>query len=506
MLSESNVGVGKPINWGESFCERKLNFLNPSANLIGVIKRIAIVMLFYMAKIGGYMYILILKIAVVLLFGFIGGKIASKLKLPEVSGYLIFGILLGPSLGLIVPDFGGIVTTTDQESLKFIGDIALSFIAFSIGSEFNIKSLKKTGKAVNIIALLEVVFAVAFVFIALLFVPKPSEITSGYAPFSKENIAFVLILASMSAATAPAATLMVIRQYRAHGPLTKTILPVTALDDIYGIVIFGLFISIAQILTSSTGDMPLWLMITKPLIEVFGSIIIGVIIGVVLSFVNGKFAKNRDNKQVLSVMAIMLSIGIIWLLNNSLDSVSISFSPLLVNIMVGTMIANLVKKPSETFSSVNDLSTPVYILFFTLAGASLDLNILKTSGIVILLSVVYIFARGLGKYTGATVGARIAQSPPMVKKYLGFGLLPQGGVSLGLLVVVSSKMPSFYQWMATIIMLSIMVYETSGPIFAKFAISKAGEINGLDKLQELSNLEVVENKQAEENMSTAEGV
>ncbi len=247
-------------------------------------------------------------------------------------------------------------------------------------------------------------------------------------------------------------------------------------------------------------------MILKPLIEVFGSILIGIIIGVVLSFVISKFAKNRDGKQVLSVMAILFSIGIIWVLNNSLDSVGISFSPLLVNILVGTMIANIAKKPHETFASVNDLATPIYILFFTLAGASLDLNILKTSGIVILLSGAYILARGLGKYTGATVGAIIAQSPPTVKKYLGFGLLPQGGVSLGLLVVVSSKMPSFYQWMATIIMLSIMVYETSGPIFAKFAISKAGEVNGLDRLQELSNLEVVENKQAEEKVSTAEGV
>ena len=239
---------------------------------------------------------------------------------------------------------------------------------------------------------------------------------------------------------------------------------------------------------------------------VFGSIIIGIIIGVVLSFITGKFAKNRDNKQVLAVMSVMFSIGIIWVLNNSLDSVGISFSPLLVNIMVGTIIANIAKKPSETFTSINDLATPIYILFFTLAGASLDLNILKTSGIVILLSVVYIFARGLGKYTGATVGAVISKSPKTVKKYLGFALLPQGGVSLGLLVVVSSKMPAFYQWMATIIMLSIMVYETSGPIFAKFAISKAGEINGLDRLQELSNVEVVESKIAEEKVSTAEGV
>ena len=451
------------------------------------------------------MYVLILKIAIVLLFGFIGGKVARKMKLPDVSGYLIFGILLGPSLGLLFKDFGGVVTTSDQESLKFIGDIALSFIAFSIGSEFNLKSIVKTGKAVNIITIFEVIFAVGFVFLALLFVPKTSEITSGYAPFSKENVAFGLILASMSAATAPAATLMVIRQYRAHGPLTKTILPVTALDDIYGIVIFGFFISIAQILTSSTGDMPLWLMILKPLIEVFGSIIIGCLIGAILSLVNQKFGNSRDTRQILSVLAIMFSIGIIWVLNNSLEGFGIGFSPLLVNIMIGTMIANMSKKPQETFSSINDLATPFYVLFFTLAGASLDLNILKSSGLVVLISVVYILARGLGKISGAIVGAKIAKAEPTVTKYLGYALLPQGGVSLGLLVVVSSKMPAFYQLVSVIIMLSIMVYETSGPIFAKLAISKAGEINGLDKLQYLSNIDGLENKNAESPVISAEG-
>lgn len=451
------------------------------------------------------MYVLILKIAIVLLFGFIGGKVARKMKLPDVSGYLIFGILLGPSLGLLFKDFGGVVTTSDQESLKFIGDIALSFIAFSIGSEFNLKSIVKTGKAVNIITIFEVIFAVGFVFLALLFVPKTSEITSGYAPFSKENVAFGLILASMSASTAPAATLMVIRQYRAHGPLTKTILPVTALDDIYGIVIFGFFISIAQILTSSTGDMPLWLMILKPLIEVFGSIIIGCLIGAILSLVNQKFGNSRDTRQILSVLSIMFSIGIIWVLNNSLEGFGIGFSPLLVNIMIGTMIANMSKKPQETFSSINDLATPFYVLFFTLAGASLDLNILKSSGLVVLISVVYILARGLGKISGAHVGAKIAKAEPTVTKYLGFALLPQGGVSLGLLVVVSSKMPAFYQLVSVIIMLSIMVYETSGPIFAKLAISKAGEINGLDKLQYLSNIDGLENKNAESPVTSAEG-
>ncbi len=292
----------------------------------------------------------------------------------------------------------------------------------------------------------------------------------------------------MSAATAPAATLMVMRQYRAYGPLTKTVLPVTALDDIYGIVIFGFFISIAQMLTSTT-SMPVWLMITKPFIEVFGSIIIGLVLGFVLSKIVVKFDKIRDDMQVLSIIVVFLGIGVSVQLNNYFSQYNLGISSLLINIMIGTMIANMVKKPQGVFNSLNDFTTPFYVVFFTLAGASLNLGIIKTSVLVSILAVAYIIARGFGKYAGARTGAKITDAEPVVQKYLGFALLPQGGVSLGLLVVVSSQMPTFYPLISTIIMLSILIYETTGPIFAKYAISKAGEINGLDKLDQLSSIE-----------------
>lgn len=432
--------------------------------------------------------LLIFKVAVVLLVGFIGGKVAKRFKLPEVSGYLVFGLILGPSLMLLFGGGEGFITSIDQNTLKFISEIALAFIAFSIGSEFSISQMKKVGKKINTITMLEVIGVVIAVFLILFFIPKPEPIMTGYQPFSSGNIAFGLILASMSAATAPAATLMVMRQYRAYGPLTKTVLPVTALDDIYGIVIFGFFISIAQMLTSTT-SMPVWLMITKPFIEVFGSIIIGLVLGFVLSKIVVKFDKIRDDMQVLSIIAVFLGIGVSVLLNNYFSQYNLGISSLLINIMIGTMIANMVKKPQGVFNSINDFTTPFYVVFFTLAGASLNLGIIKTSVLVFILAVAYIIARGFGKYAGARAGAKITDAEPVVQKYLGFALLPQGGVSLGLLVVVSSQMPTFYPLISTIIMLSILIYETTGPIFAKYAISKAGEINGLDKLDQLSSIE-----------------
>ena len=404
--------------------------------------------------------LLIFKVAVVLLVGFIGGKVAKRFKLPEVSGYLVFGLILGPSLMLLFGGGEGFITSIDQNTLKFISEIALAFIAFSIGSEFSISQMKKVGKKINTITMLEVIGVVIAVFLILFFIPKPEPIMTGYQPFSSGNIAFGLILASMSAATAPAATLMVMRQYRAYGPLTKTVLPVTALDDIYGIVIFGFFISIAQMLTSTT-SMPVWLMITKPFIEVFGSIIIGLVLGFVLSKIVVKFDKIRDDMQVLSIIAVFLGISVSVLLNNYFSQYNLGISSLLINIMIGTMIANMVKKPQGVFNSLNDFTTPFYVVFFTLAGASLNLGIIKTSVLVSILAVAYIIARGFGKYAGARAGAKITDAEPVVQKYLGFALLPQGGVSLGLLVVVSRQMPTFYPLISTIIMLSILIYETT---------------------------------------------
>lgn len=433
--------------------------------------------------------LMIFKIAVVLAVGFIGALLAKKFKLPNVSGYLVLGFLLGPTIGLIFKNYEGFITLKENETLSFISEIALAFIAFSIGSEFSVKSIKKMGKSVFTLTIFEVVGAVLIVFLAMFFLNKPDSIQSGYNPFSKENIAFGLILASMSASTAPAATMMVIRQYRAFGPVSKTILPVTALDDIFGIIIFGFFISIAKMLVPSGVETSTILMFAKPFIEVFGSILIGGLFGYILSKLANKFDKNRDDVQVLAIITVLLSVGLAGLINHYLHDYGIAVSQLLINIMTGAMLANFSRSPSKTYSAINDFATPFYIMFFTLAGASLDLAILKTDSLIFWIALVYILARGSGKILGVTLGAHIVKSPKTVRKYLGIALLPQGGVSIGLLVIVSAQMKSFYPVISTIIMLSILVYETLGPVFAKFAISKAGEINGIDRFEALSGVE-----------------
>jgi len=270
----------------------------------------------------------------------------------------------------------------------------------------------------------------------------------------------------MSAATAPAATLMVIRQYRADGPLTRTILPVVALDDVFGIMAFGIAMSLAR-LSVGGSDGTLLQMLWAPTVEIVGSLVLGTILGFVLAWVARK-AADRDELQGIAIAAIAIATGLSTLLG---------MSPLLTNIVMGTIVVNVMRHSTRVFNSVNDFASPVYILFFTLAGASLDLRILLSVGVM---GIAYIIARAFGKGIGAYAGAKYVGAPDTVRKYLGLGLLPQGGISIGLSVLVRQFLPQYAVPITTIIMFSVLVYETTGPIFAKIAISKAGEIGGMD--------------------------
>lgn len=401
---------------------------------------------------------ILLKICIVLAVGIVGGKLAKLAKLPNVSGYLVVGLFLGPS-------FFKLLNSDDLNSLNIISELALAFIAFSIGSEFVIKDMMKYGKKIFIITLAEVIGAVVVVFSVM------------YFAFN-QSFAFSIVIASMSAATAPAATLLVMRQYRASGPVTKTLLPVVALDDVFGIIVFGIAISLAKM---SVNDVKLSLgqMISGPLIEIFGSIILGFVLGFILALISKK-QNNRDDLQVYSLVAIGVGVGVSKLLG---------LSPLLTNIVIGTTIVNLMPRPAKVFNSINDFVSPFYVLFFTLAGASLDLSILFSVGLI---GIAYIFARAFGKMFGAWVGAKSVKAEKTVTRYLGLGLLPQGGISIGLSVLVRQQLPSdLATIITTIIMFSVLVYETTGPIFAKIAISKAGEINGIDKqFEEISKPEM----------------
>ena len=392
----------------------------------------------------------LLKISIVIFVGIIGGKAARVFKLPNVSGYLVAGLFLGPS-------FLQFISSSDMESFSVINELALAVIAFSIGNEFVIKDMLKLGKSIVIITLAEVVGAVFTVMYYLL----------------NQPFAFSIVIASMSAATAPAATLLVIRQYNAHGPLTKTILPVVALDDVFGIIAFGIAMSLA---TLSTGqqDFSIVQMFNGLIIEIGGSILLGLVLGFILT-IFAKKSSGRDELQAASLMAIGIATGI---------SISLGLSPLLTCIMMGTTVVNTFKKSKRVFDSINDFASPVYILFFTLAGASLDLSILVSVGIV---GVAYVIARAGGKMLGAWIGAKTVKADPNITKYLGLGLLPQGGISIGLLVLVRQQLPEYAVAIGTIIMFSVLIYEVTGPVFAKLAIQKAGEIDQLEKKEEKHN-------------------
>lgn len=396
---------------------------------------------------------ILFKIAIVLVVGILGGKVARYFKLPNVSGYLVAGLFIGPS-------FFSYISPKDVDALAIISELALAVIAFSIGSEFIIKDMRKLGKSIVIITLAEVVVAIALVFSVMYFL-------------FRQPFAFSIVIASMSAATAPAATLLVIKQFHADGPLTKTILPVVALDDVFGIMAFGIAMSLARLSTSSQ-SISLAQMITEPFIEIGGSILLGLALGVILSL-GAKASRGRDELQAISLAAIGLATGL---------ASFFGFSPLLTCIMMGSTLVNLLHHSKRVFDSVDNFVSPVYILFFTLAGASLDLSVLAKVGFM---GIAYILARAGGKMLGAFAGAKAVKADEKVTKYLGLALLPQGGISIGLIVLVRQYLPEYAVAISSIIMFSVLVYEVTGPIFAKIAIQKAGEIDGIKKLEPKRN-------------------
>lgn len=414
---------------------------------------------------------IILMLSIFIGLGFIFGKLAAFIKLPTVSGYLIAGLLLAV-FSLVVPSFDYLIY---DPVFQVISNITLSFIAFGIGSEFVISSLKKSGKKIFIITILEVIGAILVVFLAMLLMAK-----FAFPHFnSNEKLAFAIILGTMSAATAPAATIMVIKQFRTKGPVTDTILPVAALDDVLGIVAFGIALPIARILApmdpSNALQLTFWNIVKGPVVEVFGSILLGLIIGFLLSVVSKKLDP-QDEVQVKTVFFILLALGLTTLFNNL--NTGFSLSPLLVNIMVGATLANLRKHSERNFRVINNFIPIFYILFFAIAGATLDLKVLTTVGLI---GVVYVIARAAGKIIGTYSGAVISKAEPQVRKYLGFALLPQGGISIGLSLLVNAYLPqNIASPITTIILFSILIYESTGPIFAKIALQKSDELYKLD--------------------------
>ncbi len=409
----------------------------------------------------------LLALAIALLAGLFLSRLAKRLGLPAVTAYLVAGVLIGPYL---LGAFGikglGFISHTDVKYYSIISDVALGFIAFSIGNEFRLAQLKQIGKQATIIGILQAVVSsltVDAALIALHFVfphvlPLPAAI----------------VLGAVASAPAPAATLMVVRQYKAKGPVTDMLLPVVALDDAVGLVLFAISFGVAKALISGAVDVVS--IIIEPLLEVLLSLLLGAVMGMLFTFAE-RFYHSRSKRLSISVAFVLLTVGISmmsWQFELFGHTIHIAFSSLLACMMLGTMFCNLCDFSEELMDRLDRWTSPLFILFFVLSGAELELSVFK-SGAVVLIGIVYILARSIGKCVGAFGSAKLVHSHPNVIKYLGITLLPQAGVALGM-AIKAETLGDAGMTVANITLLAVLFYELVGPLLTKIALLKAGEI------------------------------
>ena len=419
-------------------------------------------------------------VAILLLVALFSTRLMRIIKLPNVTGYIITGIIMGPFVfGLLFNHFSfenikESIVYLHVDKIGWVSTVALGFIAFSIGTSFKKATIKALGNRVIIITVLEALGASLLVIIALL---VAHFIAPQYVSWQ-----IVLTLAAIASATAPAATLMVIKQYNARGPLVDTLLPVVALDDAAALILFAVLFQIATAI--SGGTITVYTILIKPLLEILISLGVGVALGFLISLMNGLF-KSRNNRLIWCIFSVFAALGIYYLFKSDLMG-NFELSSLLICMMAGAVYTNFVKDSNRTLDIMDRFTAPIYMLFFVISGASLDLSIFFNPDglIVVVIAVIYIIFRVVGKWSGAFVGASITRCEPQVKKYLGFALVPQAGVAIGLSTTaykLFSENPSEECQKAgalilAIILTSTLIYELIGPMVAKFALKKAHEI------------------------------
>ncbi|MBO4471924.1 MAG: cation:proton antiporter [Clostridia bacterium] len=407
----------------------------------------------------------LLLIAIALFTGLLMTRLFVKFRLPDVTAYLVAGIIIGPSvLGRLGVPCLGFNTPEQVDSLSMISDVALGFIAFAIGHEFRLSALKQTGKQATIIGILQAVVATICVDIALValhfimpdLLPMPVAITLG----------------AIAAATAPAATLMVVRQYKAKGPVTDVLLPVVALDDAVGLVIFAVSFGIAQSMKNGTTHIAA--LIIEPLMEVILSIAFGGLVGLGLTWLERFFHSHR-NRNALIVGSVILTVAVSQL-KIPIGPFTFGFSSLLVCMMLGTIFCNFCPLSEDLMLQADRWSGPAITLFFVLSGAALDFSVFADLSVV-LIGVVYILFRSMGKILGAHWSSLLAKSPETVRKWLGITLLPQAGVALGMCSTAYRVLGGAEgSLIRNIVLFSVLIYELVGPSLTKWALTKAGDI------------------------------
>lgn len=407
----------------------------------------------------------LLAIGIAMFAGLLLSRLTSRLNLPDVTSYLVAGVLVGPLVlgqlgvpGLGFKDFHFV------ESMGLVCDAALGFIAFSIGSEFRVSALRKIGRQATVIAVFQALAATLLVDLGLIglhFILGPEKLP----------VSTCLILGAIATATAPAATLMVVNQYKAKGPLTDILMPIVALDDAVGLVVFAVSKGVA--LAFLGGDLSLVSVLVNPLIEIFGSLLLGSLLGWIFSLVEKYF--NSNSKRLSLAVAVVAICAGLSKLNFAIGDVHVGFSSLLVCMMCGTIFCNLCDFSEEIMHKTERWTGPLYVLFFVISGAELDLTVFADLAVVGI-GIVYILTRSAGKIAGASLSARMMKCDKNICKYLGITLLPQAGVALGMSVTVAAEFGAEGSMIRNIVLFSVLIYELVGPMLTKMALTAAGDI------------------------------
>ena len=407
----------------------------------------------------------LLSISIALCAGLLISRFVKPLKMPAVTGYLIAGILIGPyCLGRLGVTGLGFTSMSEVKALSLFNDVALGFIAFAIGNEFRLSQLKKTGRQATVIGIFQALVAALLVDVVLIAL---HEFVLG----DKLPLADAITLGAIATATAPAATLMVVRQYKAKGKLTDLLLPIVALDDAVGLIVFSVSFGIAKAL--NLGMFDLTSILLEPILEIIASLLLGMIMGIIFSAVE-KYFKSNSKRLSLSITFVILTVAL-SMTEFTIGTVKVGFSSLLVCMMLGTVFCNVCDFSEEIMGKTDRWTAPLFILFFVLSGAELELNVLGDAAIVGI-GLAYIITRSLGKYLGAFISAKAVHCEPLIQHYLGITLLPQAGVALGMSVTVAQTLGAGGQMVRNIVLFGVLIYELVGPTLTRIALTKSGDI------------------------------
>ena len=401
-------------------------------------------------------------LAAALIGGLLLSRLTKKLNLPAVTAYLVAGLLLGPFfLGRLQLPGLGFQSLEQVEGLQIVTQTALGFIAFTIGNEFRMSQLRTMGKAAIIIGILQAVLTTVLVdmVLILLHLCFPHVI----------SLPCAITLGAIASATAPAATLMVVRQYKADGPLTKLLMLVVAIDDAVGLVLFSVSFGIATAL--SAGQASILAVVVEPLVEIILSLGLGVLMGWLLNFTE-QFFHSRSKRMTISVAFVLLTVGL-SMLKFHIGPVHCGFSLLLVCMMTGTVFCNICPTSKELMERVDGWTMPLNVLFFVISGAELDLNVLAQP-ITLIVGMLYILARSAGKYLGSNFSCRLTQQSKPITQHLGITLLPQAGVALGMALTAATLSDGALT--RNVVLFAVLVYELVGPSLTKRSLLAVGEI------------------------------